>query len=297
MRARFLMPLLFLVLLLSNASAGLWDSVSNLPANVANAILDSFKGTVISFVAPILEFIKAMVLNNINPYDFQDLWLMIVSVISCFYLLLFVFAGLKFLLGSYDAVQRKSAKEWLKNAVVIVVAVNASLLLYSLMLQLSSAVALTIWTEKLDSLFDIAQLNALNLLWVVFYAFGALLLAITLLLRQLFLILGVIFVPIGIFLYFIIPLRAYGSVILNFFGAIVFMQVIDAALLLGVSMLTTQFASLEYFGTFALAVGFIVAAVVNVAILIIAIMKGLSSVAAQNPELVVVAKAVTGAVI
>jgi hypothetical protein len=51
--------------------------------------------------------------------------------------------------------------------------------------------------------------------------------------------LGVVFLPIGIFFYFLNPLKQYGSLILNFLGIAVFVTFFDAILLIGFSQLST----------------------------------------------------------
>ena len=146
---------------------------------------------VIAFVQPLLEAAKFLVTANINPYDFQTMWLAIVGIISALYLLLFLIVGLKFIVGSYSATQRAEAKEWFKNAVVMMVLVGASLLIYSLLLDLSSGIALALWSEEFEQLFLLENLNVLDLLWVAILAFFVFLALITLAVRQIILIMGV----------------------------------------------------------------------------------------------------------
>ena len=58
-----------------------------------------------------------------------------------------------------------------------------------------------------------------------------------LLIRYLIVAFGVIFVPIGIFCYFVPPLKSYGKLILNILGSFIFITFIDAIIILGSSML------------------------------------------------------------
>jgi len=232
----------------------------------------------IAFIQPLLETAKALITVNINPFDFQGLWLAIVSIISAFYLLLFLIVGLKFLFGCYDATHRKEAKEWFKNAVILVVAVNASLLLYSLLLNIGSAVALTLWSNEFEELFLVQNLGALDFIWAGIFAVNLFLAIVTLALRHLFLILGVALFPIGIFLYFIPPLKAYGRVLLNLIGAAVFVQVLDVIILIALQLFVEQFGGLPGMALLAPSLGFLFIFIANIAAAIIAVVKSLNDV-------------------
>jgi len=64
---------------------GLWETVSGLPVEIANALLNTFKNTAMAFIQPQLDVAKALITYNINPNDFSTQWLAIVGVISAFY--------------------------------------------------------------------------------------------------------------------------------------------------------------------------------------------------------------------
>ena len=257
---------------------GLWDAVTSLPADMAAALMEGFRQQLIAFIQPLLEAAKALITLNIDPFAFQDLWLAIVAIISAFYLLLFLIVGLKFLFGCYDAVHRKQAKEWFKNAVILVVAVNASLLLYSLLLNLGSAIALTLWSEELEAVFLVESLGALDLIWAGIFAVSLLLALLTLVIRQVFLILGVALFPIGVFLYFIPPLKAYGRVLLNLIGVAVFIQVLDVVVLIALQLFYGQFGELAGMALLAPSLGFAFIFLANTIAVFVAIHKALNDV-------------------
>lgn len=273
---------------------GLWESVAAMPGEIANALLGVFKGILVAFLQPLLEAVKVMVTANINPYDFQNLWQVVVSVISLFYVLIFILVGLKFLLGSYDAIQRAEAKEWFKDAIVLVIAVNASLLIYSLLLNISSAVSLTLWNSDLEKIFDVQNLDALNIIWIGMFAFSALLASFSLVIRQVFLIVGVMLFPAGIALYLVRPLRFYGSFILNFIMLAVFMQVVDVIILIALNLVSAQFSSVQSIGLLSMSVGLLLIAVVNVIAFFLSLLNAVLSALKQNPAVGMVAKAVVG---
>ncbi|MDO8647547.1 MAG: hypothetical protein Q7R70_03970 [Candidatus Diapherotrites archaeon] len=256
---------------------GLWDSITNLPGDLVNSIFSGIGHLLAGFVQPLFDIAKAMLTVNIDPFHFQNLWLVIITVISCFYLLIFLIVGFKFLFGSYDAVQRAEAKEWFKQALLLVIAVNASLLFYSLLLSLSSGISVTLWNSNLENVFSVQNLNATDLLWLLTLAISVFLTVITLVLRQIFLIIGVMLFPIGLFLYFIPPVKAYGSAILQLLGAAAFMNVLDVIILIAVQLFWTEFSYLPYINLLAPSLGFLLVGIANIVLVFFAVQRALSS--------------------
>ena len=275
---------------------GIYDSMAAVPQAVVDAFFAGVRDVVAGFVAPLFGLIKELMLRSIEPLDHVDLWLLVVTVISLCYGLLFLLVGFKFLLGSYDAVQRAQAKEWLKNAVVLVVAVNASLILYSLLLGLSSGMASFLWSSQLEPLLELGETSALNLLWVVVLAFSSFFAVISLFMRQVFLVAGIMLFPIGIFLYLIPPVRAFGYSILAVLVTVAFMPVIDVIVLTAVNLVVLEFAGFEIIGLLGTAIGLLLICVVNCAMFWLAILSGLGKVSHDNPQLVSAGKFVVQAV-
>lgn len=249
-----------------------------MPEAIASAFLGAFSNLFVAFITPLLETAKVLITYNIDPNNYAQYWQAIVVVLSAFYLLLFVIVGLKFLLGSYSPEQRTEAKEWLKNAIFLLVLINASLLIYSLLLQLSQGIAVTLWNNGLEEFFRFENASAIDLLWLIIIAIALFLALLSLFFRHLIVIVGVMLFPIGLFLYFIEPLRGYGSGILNVLGAGVFMQVLDVIILIGVSLLGKEFSFLQGMTGLSLTVGFLFIALANLALISFALKKAVSAV-------------------
>jgi hypothetical protein len=77
----------------------------------------------------------------------------------------------------------------------------------------------------------------LEFLLMPFYLMSIYLTTLFLVIRYLIVAVGVVFFPIGIFLYFVPPLRGWGKFILNILFAFMFLVFIDALVILACSML------------------------------------------------------------
>jgi hypothetical protein len=76
---------------------------------------------------------------------------------------------------------------------------------------------------------------------------------------------GVIFIPIGIFCYFIPPLRSYGRLIINIIGMFIFITFLDAIIILASSMLI----SISLFQDFKILVMITCLIIINLLIIIL----------------------------
>lgn len=262
-----------LILLAVNVHAGLWESVTNLPGDIANALLDGLKQMVVDFVTPLLDLAKTFITANPNPENYQSYWQAIIVLISAFYLLIFLGVGFKFVLGSYDEVQRLEAKEWAKKALLIVILCNASLLLYSLLLDVGSATSLYLWNTSYEQLFQLQNLSALNLFLLAFFAIAVLIALVTLCIRYLLVLVGIMAFPVGLFLYFLPPVQSFGKIILNTLGIVIFLQFIDVLILVASSLLLNEFGNLTQMQLLAPTLGFLLIAIANVWLLKFAILK------------------------
>jgi hypothetical protein len=256
---------------------GFWEAINNLGGDIVNAFFSVYNQKTAEFVSPMLEVAKELIIANIDPYSFQNFWAIIVGVISATYLLIFFAVGLKFLFGSYDAVQRAEAKEWFKKAFMLVITVNASLLIYSLLLGLSSGMATYLWDTQFETLFSIQNLTTLDFIWLSIFALVSFLVVLTLVIRQIFLIAGVMLFPIGLYLFFIPPLKSYGSIILNIIGAAAFMNVLDTMILIAVQLFLNEFSYLNTMNLLAPTIGLFFIFIANTSLIIIAIKKALSA--------------------
>lgn len=265
---------LFVLLLISiNAHAGLWESVTNLPGDIASSLLNGIKQMVVDFVTPLLDLARTFITANPNPENYQSYWQAIIVLISAFYLLMFFAVGFKFVMGSYDEAQRLEAKDWAKKSLLIVVLCNASLLLYTLLLQIGSGVALYLWNVSYEQMFQLQNLSVLNFFLLAFFTIAVLLALVTLFVRYILVLVGIMAFPVGLFLYFVPPLQSFGKIILNTLGIVVFLQFIDVIILVASSLLLTEFANVSQMQLLAPTMGFLLIAVGNILLLKFAVMK------------------------
>ncbi|MFH0955302.1 MAG: hypothetical protein V1777_04325 [Candidatus Micrarchaeota archaeon] len=256
---------------------GLWEIMGNLPQAISGALFESLKQSFFGFSQPMLDVAKTLITSNIEPMHFESLWLVFIAIINAFYLLLFMGIGLKFIVGSIDAVEREQSKQWLKKAVFMLVVVNASLLIYSLILQASSGMTTYLWDTQFETLFS-PGFAGLDFIWTGILSLFIALTTITLILRQIILIIGIMLFPVGLFLYFIPPLESYGKIILNILGITIFMQVLDVIILIAVQAFEGEFAGMVLMSTLAPATAFLLIFIANVLCLKIAIEKAMHSV-------------------
>jgi hypothetical protein len=139
--------------------------------------------------------------------------------------------------------RREMAKEWLKNTVIMIVLIQASFYLYKLFVELGSIMTSSVLSLVDYHFFMITTDNLVNVglefIFIFLYAIILLITVLFLVTRYLIVAFGVLFAPIGIFCYFIPPLRSYGRLILNILGMLIFVTFLDAIIILACSMLIT----------------------------------------------------------
>ena len=195
----FLVPLVF-AQAEQPEDGGLRSDVRGIPQSIVASERAQAQQDNAEFVNPQLQLIRSILTSNIDPNAFEDLWKLIVSILSLFYLLLFALAGFRMVLGAHDAGQREQAKEELKHAFIVLVLVNASLLLYSLALNVSSSVSSylydSVFQEKDEYFASMNQFPAFNPIAWLLIGVSLLGVIVTLAVRDLILILGVMLLPI-----------------------------------------------------------------------------------------------------
>ena len=213
--------------------------------NVATCLPEKFFEFITSVmnaaIQPLLKLVQTLLTEPANVNTFQPLWAVIVYVISLFYGLFFLFAGFNLMISGYDSAKREKAKYWLRNVVLMIIFVQASFLIYSLILELSSLMTAGV-INIIDPKFFLMTLdNGLNfglqLSLLSFYIITMITTIVLLGLRYLFAIIGVVFFPIAMFFYFIPPLQNYGKLITNLLLVIIFVPFFDAVMLFGASAL------------------------------------------------------------
>ncbi len=223
--------------------------------NLAICLPEKFVGYLNSILTapaqPFLDAIHYLLTEPVNINLFHSLWAVIIYVISLFYGLFFLFSGFNFMISGYDAAKREKAKEWFRNIVLMVLFVQASFLLYDLVIELGSLLTSGVVNMIPPDFFKLTIDNITNVgleLTLIIPYLCVLLITILLLgLRYLTVAIGVVFLPLGIFFYFIPPLRSYGKLIINILLVVVFVTFFDAILLFGASALVnvSVFASFK----------------------------------------------------
>lgn len=192
---------------------------------------------------PLLNMVKGFLEIPPNIELFTYLWVIMVYIISMFYGLLIMYSGVMFLISGHNVAKREMAKEWLSNTIIMMVLIQASFLFYELVLLLGSSMTSGILSLVDENFFKITAFNlsalGLELLFVIVYGLVLFFTIILLSIRYLLLAMGVLFIPFGIFCYFVPPLRPYGKMILSSLGILTFVSVFMAIVILACSMLTS----------------------------------------------------------
>ncbi|MBW2972762.1 hypothetical protein KY346_00035 [Candidatus Woesearchaeota archaeon] len=213
----------------------------NLASCIPKKIYEFFIGIINMPIKPLLSFIKSLISEPVSINIFKGIWSIMIYVLSMFYGLLFIYSGFNFLFSGMDVVRREMAKEWLKNTVIMIVLIQASFYLYDLFLQIVGTLTSSVLSMVNEHFFMITADNIVNIglefIFVPAYVLVLLITALVLVARYIVVSIGVVFIPIGIFLYFIPPLKSYGKFILHFLGLLAVIVFIDAIIILACSML------------------------------------------------------------
>lgn len=215
--------------------------ITNLSSCLPEAIYDYFLEIINAPLQPLLLSIKALLTADVETDIFYEAWLAVTYVLSFFYVFLFLYAGFTFLTSGGNPIRRAHAKESLQNTVLMIILIAASYYLYDLILTVNSSISngiLNMIDEKFFLLtFDNFVNIALEGIFVTFYLFALVFALLFLVLRYIVVSFGVILFPIGIFCYFIPPLRSYGRFILNVLAIFIFISIIDLLLILVCSLI------------------------------------------------------------
>lgn len=237
---KFAVPALLLILLIPGVRAD--DcGLTNLATCIPQKIFDYFMGIVNAPLQPLLSFVRSLMENPPSIDLFKGLWVIIIYCISLFYCFLIIYSGVQFMLSGHDVVKREMAKEWLKNTILMIVLIQASFYIYGLVLEIGSSLSAGVLSMIDPHFFLLTADNLANVslefFFVTFYLLILIVTVLILVIRYLLVALGVLFVPIGIFCYFIPPLKSYGRMILSLLGMLIFITFLDAIVLLACSML------------------------------------------------------------
>lgn len=215
--------------------------ITNLGSCLVQAFFDFISGTLNTVVQPLLSLVQNLLKSPVNLSLFSSLWAIIVYILSMFYALLIMYSGFQFIISSESPQKRENAKNWLKNIIIMIVLIQASFFIYELVVQIGSFLTTGTLGLVANNFFQITadstQNASLDLIFFVLYVITLILTSIILIIRYGIVAIGVFLFPLGIFFYFIHPLKSYGIMLLNFLGIAAFINFLDAVFLVGFSML------------------------------------------------------------
>lgn len=200
-------------------------SITNLGSCIIEKLFDFVVYILNLPVKPLLDMINTLLTQLVNIDMFSSVWAIIVYILSLFYGILLVIVGFRFLLSGYSAEQREKAKKSLANILIMIVLVQASFILYGLILQITASVTTVVFNMIGNNFFLITMDSLSNIgLEIILLVPYIMVLTTTLIflgIRYLCTSIGVIFFAIGLFFYFIEPLKQYGKLILNFLFVVI----------------------------------------------------------------------------
>lgn len=273
-------------------------SITNLAACIAESFFSFLLNILNAPVQPLLNAVNYFLTQPVNINIFSSIWGIIVYILSLFYGILLMYIGFKFIISGHSPEKREKAKSDLTNIILMIVLVQASFYLYSLIIQIVASVSAVVLNMVPQNFFLLTVDNVTNigleLVLIIPYLISILITLIFLSLRYLIVSLGVLFFAIGIFLYFIGPLNHYGRLIINFLIATISITFFYSIVFLASSMLLNvsafdNFKMLVMIGAFS----FINIATLFLALFVIA--KSASRVAEPVMKVVSVAGAIAGA--
>jgi hypothetical protein len=217
-------------------------SIRSLHECIVEFLFDFILDLINMALQPFLSLIKRFLTEPVNISVFADVWAVIVYILSLFYGILLVYVGLKFIVSGESPEQRENAKSSLRNVIIMMVLVQASFLLYGVLLDISAGLTKVI-IKLIDSdFFKITLDNSHNfgfeLILSVVYLVHLLFMVLILVLRYICVSAGVIFFTIGIFFYFVPFLNQYGRLILNGLVVLIFLPFFYSIIFLAASKIT-----------------------------------------------------------
>ncbi|MDP2750932.1 MAG: hypothetical protein Q8O89_08940, partial [Nanoarchaeota archaeon] len=135
------------------------------------------------------------------------------------------------------------AKDWLKNAFFLIVFVQASFFIYSSVLWLASSLAEGILSGVDTSFFTITMEGSVGMQIMLLIPYLATLLVTSLILgvRYILASVGLIFFTLGIFAYFIPPIKDIGKFLVTVILMILFVPFFQAIMILAISKIVQSF--------------------------------------------------------
>lgn len=186
----------------------------------------------------IVNFIQKLITEEVNLNVFKETWTIINYILSTLYVLLLLYAGIKFMTSGHDVLKKEKARELIKNIIILIVSVQASFYIYELIVFFGSALTQGMFSLVNTNFFS-PDLNIDYFLYLAPYYLMILITSLLLIIRYAIVCMGVILFPIALFCYFIEPLKKYGEMTINFLLINIFMGFLVSIVTLAFSKIST----------------------------------------------------------
>jgi len=242
---KLVLPILILMVLMPFALAAEQQQESCGLTNLAECIPEKIYEYILVIInsplLPMLVAVQSLLTAQVTIDIFFHIWDVIRYILSFFYVFLFVYAGFVFLTSNANPIKRAHAKETIKDTVIMIVLIQASFYLYGFILSISSILNNAILSMVDPHFFLLTVDNITNigleLLTSSVYGLTLFVTMLMLVMRYIVVSIGVVLFPIGLFCYFVPPLKGYGKFILNMLGIFIFITFIDLLIILACSMI------------------------------------------------------------
>lgn len=217
-------------------------SILNLPDCIPQKAAEYIVSLLNMAISPLLDLTKKLFTEPVSIELFKPIWTIIVTIISFFYGILLVYAGIK-LMMAFSPEKRAIAKEQLTSASIMILLVQFSFFIYSILLDVSgslSSYALQMVDERFFLLTADNIVNfSLQLLFAIVYALVLVLTVILFALRYILVSVGVIMFPIAIILNQFFLTKSIGRTVILCLIILMILPFLDAFVFVVVSQLLT----------------------------------------------------------
>lgn len=269
-----------LISAINSSGSSIVGAINPLSKTIGEGAFGLFRGyfedSVRQFNSPLAQTAKQLLVSSPDVEVMKNAWAMVVEIITGLYILVFFAVGLLFTMSFLGAEKKVLAKEWFKGLVVMIVLVAFSFEIYKLALSLTDAISSAFIGLIPDEFFNMQNILSAGVIGALVYSMGAMFALFTFFIRHVFVMLGAVLFPLGIFLYYNIPFRNWGLAVFNLIGSMLVLQVLDIIILGSAAQVGRTFfgeTNSVYFGTMA----FVLIGFVNLGVIFFAFLKaGLS---------------------
>jgi hypothetical protein len=288
----FLLPLLIMPFV--SADCG----ITNLASCISQSFFDFLLSILNAPVQPLLDAVHSLLTEPVNIDLFSGVWGIIVYILSLFYGILLMYVGFKFIISGHSVEMREKAKSDLANILIMIVLVQASFYLYSLLNQVIASVTAVTLNMIQENFFLLTLDNVTNIglefVMLIPYLISIVTTLVLLTLRYVIVSAGVLLFVFGIFFYFFPPLKQYGKLIINFLISTMAMTLFYSIIFLACSMLL-EITVFQNFKMLVMIGAFTLVNIITIVVAFFVIVKAASSVAEPIMKVVSVVGAVAGA--